>query len=95
MAQIVIECKKCGGSGISRMVQELQGTGLICVYCEGTGSKKIKYRPFKARRRIEGCKKVQFDAGMFIDGARGAFGKAVSYEAWLKGAQPSLPDKNG
>ena len=94
MATLKMKCKECGGRGLSDMVKELDGVALICTRCAGSGARTIKYQPFKARVKVTGVKSVAWDAGQFIQGGRGAYGRPVTYAAWLKGAQPTMKRGN-
>jgi len=86
--EIETECSSCGGRGVYCGFAEPRGTGVVCLNCEGTGCRKVKYTPFTARKRREGVEIVRRSKGGFIGTGVGPTGASVTYEEFLGGKMP-------
>lgn len=82
------ECGSCDGTGIYRGFAEPKGVGVVCLNCDGTGRKVIKYKPFGGRRTRDDVKTVRRSAGSFIATGVGPTGGSVTYEEFLSGKMP-------
>lgn len=82
------ECTACRGTGIYRGFAEPPGVGVICLGCNGSGAKEIRYVPFTSRKRREDVRNVSRSAGNFIGTGVGPTGGTISYEAFLRGEKP-------
>jgi len=81
-------CPSCDGTGIYRGFAEPPGVGVVCLTCNGKGSKEIRYEPFAGLRRREDVREVRRSAGSFLATGVGPTGGSVSYEAFLRGERP-------
>lgn len=88
MIEVKVECSSCGGSGVYCGFAEPKGTGVVCVYCDGTGGKTISYKPFEGLKKREGVRTVRRSAGTFIGTGVGPVGSSVSYDEFLNGKRP-------
>lgn len=82
------ECSSCSGTGVYVGFAEAQGTGVVCLNCDGTGARNVEYTPFTGLKRRDGVRTVSRSKGTFIGTGIGAYGSSVSYEEFLKGKRP-------
>ena len=98
--EVEIECRSCDATGLYSGMCEWDKCGVVCTTCKGTGKElfKIKYTPFKDRKRRNDIKRVFKDTcGFFhsdtdktkVDGGIIPFSKGgVEYDQWTMGAEP-------
>lgn len=94
-----VNCTSCYGTGIYQGMAELNGAGVVCAYCKGSGKQHVKheYAPFEGRvptKKVNrvyktaagygiSSKDVTTPEGKFI-----AFSKAgATYQEWLDGKE--------
>ena len=82
------ECSDCGGTGVYCGFAEPKGTAVVCLGCDGTGCKKIFYKPFSGRRKKRGVQTVRLSGGRFIATGVGPSGGAITYQEFLDGKIP-------
>ena len=89
MAQPVtveVNCGSCGGSGVYHSYQEPEGVGVVCVTCNGSGSKTLTFTPFEGRVRLDNIRTVRITTGALGSGPRGT---PVPYEDFFsRGIMP-------
>jgi len=88
METIKAECSSCSGTGIYHGMAEREGTGVVCLQCDGAGGKEIKYTPFTGRKRRDDVRTVSRSRGTFIATGVGAAGQSIRYEEFLAGKMP-------
>jgi hypothetical protein len=82
---IIINCRECGGTGVHYQ-EKMDGHGLLCLECLGSGSQTISFTPFKGRLAI---------ANVCTVTARkkyGPSGEMVTYDEFAKGKIPAFDD---
>ena len=67
---------------------EPQGTGVVCLGCNGTGCDTIEYTPFTSLKKRSGVRTVTRSRGTFIGTGIGPVGNSVTYEEFLSGKRP-------
>ena len=82
-------CGDCGGTGVYCGFAELEGVGVVCLGCAGSGCTVITYEPFVARRERRGVRVVRRSRGSFIATGVGPIGTEVSYADFKRGKMPS------
>ena len=88
MKEIRAECSSCDGSGVYCGFAEPKGVGVVCLTCEGSGCKILRYTPFSERRLIQGVVIVKRSAGVFIGTGVGPYGDSVPYKDFVNGSMP-------
>ena len=86
--EVKAECTACGATGVYQGFAEGRDEAVVCLECEGTGCKIIRYTPFTNRRRRKGVKVVRNSRGTFIATGVGGAGRAVTYKDFLAGKMP-------
>lgn len=86
--KVEAECDSCDGTGVYSGFAEPKGVAVVCLGCEGTGCRILRYKPFKHRRRRKGIKTVRLSRGTFILTGVGPTGNSISYEEFWKGKFP-------
>jgi len=87
-ASVDIQCPSCGGSGVYRGFAEPEGVGVVCLDCNGTGKKALKYFPFTGRTRRTGIRIVRRSRGSLLPTGLGPTGPSVTYAEFLSGKMP-------
>jgi DnaJ-class molecular chaperone len=82
------ECSSCSGTGVYRGFAERQGTGVVCLNCDGTGYKEISYEPFMGRKRRDNITTVYRSRGTFMVTGIGPGGNGIPYEDFFRGKMP-------
>jgi hypothetical protein len=88
METVKAQCDSCGGTGIYRGFAEPTGVGVVCVNCQGTGCRKISYKPFTERKERRDVQTVRRSAGTFLATGVGPTGGQVTYDEFLRGKMP-------
>lgn len=80
------ECESCQGTGVYAGMAERYGTAVVCYSCRGTGKvhRKITYRDFEGRRKIDSVKWVVLANPGFVIGYGSDFG-GMAYDKWFAG----------
>ena len=86
-ATLTVECGSCRGTGVYRGFAEPEGTGVVCLECQGTGAKTMNYTPFTGRKRRNDVHTVRRSKGGFVLSC-GPTGGSVSYQEFLNGKMP-------
>jgi len=79
METIRTECRDCGGTGLYSGMCEGRGEAVICLACQGTGCKEIRYKPYTGRKGKRGILTVRQSAGRFIGMDVGGCGEVMTY----------------
>lgn len=66
MRTIKAECEACGGSGLYACFVEHHQAYIICGHCNGSGFRKLQYKPFKMRRIMPNVELVRLENGEWI-----------------------------
>ena len=98
--KLKIECKSCGGTGVYQGIGEMDGAGVVCYSCNGTGCQNYvfdyeKFTKRKTTRKVKrvflsgygycvGIKPITLDSGIYVDFSK----EGVSYKDFLNGKQP-------
>lgn len=83
---MIIECRKCAGSGLYVGFCERDGFAVVCRNCSGSGCEKFEVTPFIARKEKQGIMRVvEKNPGVTMGGPDfDAFG-GMLYSDWLAG----------
>ena len=85
---IKVECTSCGATGVYCGFAEPEGTGVVCLACDGTGAQTLSGRTFIRRKRRMGVRTVSRSRGSFLATGVGATGDEVSYKDFISGKMP-------
>ena len=95
---IIIECKKCKGTGLCQGINEEYGAATICSKCGGTCKIDFSYNEFEGRKEIKNITRVfkaipgYIHSGKDVTDLEGNilhFSKyGCSYEEWESGINP-------
>lgn len=80
METVKTECNDCGGTGLYSGFVEPEGTAVICLGCQGTGCKEIRFTPFTRRKGRRGIHTVRRSRGSFVGTGVGPVGGSISYK---------------
>jgi hypothetical protein len=86
--EVKAECRACGATGVYQGFAEGRDEAVVCLECDGTGCKVIRYTPFTKRRLKRGVKVVRRSRGSFIATGVGGTGRAVTYAEFQTGKMP-------
>ena len=81
----VQQCKSCKGTGIYVGLAERDGAGVVCLTCDGTGRKEMRfeYEDFTGKQRRNGVTQVYKSSAGYVINPQVAQG-GVPYEEWLE-----------
>lgn len=84
------ECPSCRATGVYRGTQELDGIGIVCSLCRGSGKvPSVELPLFKGRKTRSDVRTVFSE----ITDQRGIYvGHGINYNDFLKG---QMPDQEG
>ena len=98
MAQILIQCPECKGTGLYKGMCEQDECAVECTKCHGTGFIYFQYEPFEARKERTNVKRVFKKTCGFVhsdknctcqDGTVLHFEDyGCTYGEWLNGEEP-------
>ena len=66
METIRTECGDCGGTGLYSGMCEGNGEAVICLGCQGTGCKEVRYKPYSGRKGKRGIRTVRQSSGRML-----------------------------
>ena len=70
METIKVECNICGATGLYQGFVEAKDEAVVCVTCNGTGCREIKYKLFERRKGRRGIRRVRGGSGSILDRPR-------------------------
>lgn len=87
-----VECGTCNGTGVYKDTKLKEGEGIVCLDCEGKGSRTVAYVPFTQRKQ-------RTDIGVVFrsrrpDGKYGVYPNPVTYAEFLAGMMPEISSSN-
>lgn len=88
MKEVKAECEECSGTGLYQGMCEKKHEAVVCIRCDGTGCRRIRYRPFEGRKGRRGIERVYRSRGPFIATGVGPQGDGVTYADFAKGMMP-------
>jgi hypothetical protein len=80
MAVVKAQCGSCSGTGLYSGMCEGPNEAVICLDCNGTGCKKLEYKPYEGRKRKYNINRIRRSAGRLIIGPMGGHGESMTYE---------------
>lgn len=82
-ASVWSRCDNCRGTGVFVRLDERERIGYVCSFCEGTGKRELKYRPFTGLTQRDDVDNVA--SGKSHQPWKGW----VTYERFLAGQMPT------
>ena len=95
---VLIECGRCGGTGLYKGGRERDGAAVECFCCKGAGYVEYTFNEFEGRKELDNVTRVFKSSFGFIhsdkdmvtgDGIKLHYSEyGCSYEDWKEGAKP-------